>query len=226
MCGRFNVVEDPLAKFLVEITGQNFPIETRLNVAPTEQTPVLVRSAESVWEVRDMRWWLIPYWAKEPTTKYAMFNAKSETLTKSSAFREPFRHRRCVMPVSGYYEWKTEGGIRVPYYIEPESANGFAFAALWDRWRGPDSVIESCTVVTAAAPESMLGIHNRIPIHLSMDQIAPWVDVETETDVLQNLLHPEIRVPMNVSPMSTYVNNARNKDERCLEPLGETVLIR
>ncbi len=225
MCGRFNVVQHPMMQFLQEITGQNFSVKTNLNVAPTEQTPVLVK-ADSFWDLRYMRWWLIPYLSKEPTSKYAMFNAKSETLEKSSAFREPFRRRRCIFPVSGYYEWKTEPGVKVPYYIEPESDNGFSFAALWDRWRGNDMVIESCAIVTAAAPQSMAAIHNRIPVHLTGDQVSSWVDPNADRKTLIELLAPEIRMPLKVTPMSTLVNNSRNKDERCLEPLGESVVIK
>ncbi|HAK50805.1 MAG TPA: hypothetical protein DCM54_02715 [Gammaproteobacteria bacterium] len=224
MCGRFNVVQHPMMRFLQEITGQSFSVETSLNVTPTEQTPVLVQS-DSSWERRNMRWWLIPHWSKEPTTKYTMFNARSETLEKSRAFREPFQQRRCVLPVSGYYEWKTESGVKVPYYIEPESENGLALAALWDRWHGNDKVIESCTIVTAAAPQAMETIHNRIPVHLTREQIDSWVNANTDRETLAKLLAPEVRVPLRVTAMSTYVNNARNKDERCLEPLGEAVVI-
>ena len=225
MCGRFNIIDDPLTQLLVEITGQNFSIETRFNIAPTEQIPVLMKTLEKDWALRDMRWWLVPYWAKEPTTKYSMFNAKSETLTRSSAFREPFKKRRCIIPAAGYYEWKKEGSIKVPYYITPVDDAGFAFAGLWDRWRGDDQVLESCTIVTAAAPESMKGIHNRIPVHLTRDQVKEWVDTEASAEELKELLAPEIRFPLSVTPMSTYVNNARNKDDRCIEPLGETVTV-
>ena len=154
-----------------------------------------------------------------------MVNAKSETLAKSSAFREPFKKRRCIIPAAGYYEWKKEGGIKVPYYITPESGSGFAFAGLWDRWRREDQVIESCTIVTAAAPESMKGIHHRIPVHLAKDETGGWVDNEASADDLKKLLAPEIRFPLSVTPMSTYVNNARNKDDRCIEPLGDTVTV-
>lgn len=225
MCGRFNIIDDPLTALLMEITGQSFSIETRFNIAPTEQIPVLVKTEENEWTLREMRWWLVPYWSKEPTTKYSMFNAKSETLTKSSAFREPFKKRRCIIPAAGYYEWKKEGGIKVPYYITPESGTGFAFAGLWDRWRRDDRVIESCTIVTAAAPRSMKGIHHRIPVHLATDETSGWVDNEASSDDLKKLLAPEIRFPLSVTPMSTYVNNARNKDDRCIEPLGDTVTV-
>ena len=225
MCGRFNIIDDPLTQLLIEITGQRFAIETRFNIAPTEQVPVLLKTEEEGWALRDMRWWLVPYWAKEPTTKYSMFNAKSETLASSGAFREPFKKRRCIIPASGYYEWKKEGSIKVPYYIAPDEDPGFAFAALWDCWRRDELVIESCTIVTAAAPDSMQGIHHRIPVHLTCDQARQWVDVNTSTAQLQDLLAPEIRFPLSITPMSTYVNNARNKDDRCIEPLGETFTV-
>ena len=224
MCGRFNIIDDPLTQLIAEIAGITIRTETRYNVAPTEQVPVLIQD-ESGWQLLDMRWWLVPYWSKEPTTKYAMFNARSESLEKSSAFREPFRKRRCIIPVSGYYEWKKEGGVKVPYYMTPAEDHGFAFAGLWDRWRGDDTVIESCTIVTAAAPDEMKGIHNRIPVHLTRDEIDAWVNADTSSDDLKQLLRPRLATPVHVTPMSTVVNNARNKDERCVEPLGDTQLI-
>lgn len=225
MCGRFNVTSDPLNQLVVEIAGRGFVIDTRLNLAPTEQVPVLLRDKEGEWDLRDMRWWLVPYWSDAPSNKYSMFNAKSETLSKSRAFREPFARRRCLVPATGYYEWRKEGQQKVPFYITPEDGSGFAFAGLWDRWRNDDEVVESCTIVTAAAPEAMLPIHNRIPVHLTNDQAHAWVDPEADRDSLKSLLAPTIRFPLAVTPVSTYVNNARNKEERCIEPLGERSVI-
>ena len=224
MCGRFNIIDDPLTQLLVEIAGVSLRIETRYNIAPTEQVPVLVQD-ESGWNLLDMRWWLVPHWAKEPSTKYSMFNAKSETLAKSSAFRDPFKKRRCIIPASGYYEWKKEGGVKIPYYLEPAEDTGFAFAGLWDRWRSGDQVIESCTIVTAVAPAAMTGVHHRIPVHLSREEIKAWVDNDTPAAELASILRPEIRGPVRITPMSTYVNNARNKDDRCIEPLGESRIV-
>lgn len=226
MCGRFNIIDDPMTQLLLEITGQNiWNIETELNVAPTQQVPVVRLAEDASWDVSPMRWWLVPYWSPEPSTKYAMFNAKSETLTKSRAFSEPFKRRRCIVPVTGYYEWKREREIKAPYYIEPEEDSGLAFAGLWDRWRRGDQVIESCTIITAAAPEGIKWLHHRIPVHLTTDQIESWVDPQTPEAELHELLKPELRTSFRVTPVSTYVNNARNKDERCVEPLGDSTTI-
>lgn len=220
MCGRFNVVSDPLNRFIVEITGRRFQLEDRYNIAPTEQVPVLLKPDDKGWDLREMRWWLVPNWAEEPSQKYSMFNAKSENLSRSRAFKEPFRYRRCIVPASGYYEWKKENGRRLPWYITPRDDDGFAFAALWDRWEGPDRVIESCTIITAAAPEELKEIHDRVPVHLTREQIAAWVDRNADEQALKELLRPGLRIPLTVTPVSTAVNNARNKDEPCLEPVG------
>ena len=168
MCGRFNITSDPLTRLLLEITGQEFVLADRYNIAPTEDVPVLMKTSAGAWSLQDMRWWLVPYWSPEPSTKYSMFNAKSETLATSRAFKEPFKTRRCIVPASGYFEWIRQGDRKLPMYITPEEANGFAFAALWDRWNRDDRVIHSCTIITAAAPDAIRHIHHRIPVHLKI----------------------------------------------------------
>ncbi len=225
MCGRFNLIDDPITQLIMEIVGQKLDVPTRYNIAPTEQIPVLLKTEDQQWALRDMRWWLVPYWASEISTKYAMFNARSETLGSSRAFQQPFKKRRCIIPASGYYEWKKEGGIKVPYYITPQHEHGFAFAGLWDRWQQGETVVESCTIVTAAAPGQMKAIHHRIPVHLDREQIAQWVNTASTDSDLKQVLSPEIRFPLVVTPMSTVVNNARNKDDRCVEPLGDAIVV-
>jgi putative SOS response-associated peptidase YedK len=223
MCGRFNIIDDPLTQLLVEITGQGqgWQLETTYNIAPTQQVPVLTRDETGIWSLKDMRWWLVPYWSDGPTNRYAMFNAKSETLSKSRAYREPYRKRRCIVPASGYYEWKKQGDKKLPYYLEPDSEPGFAFAGLWDTWRGDNTTLLSCTIVTAAAPESMKPVHHRIPVHLTPEQARTWVAADTKTAELESLLAPELRTEIRVTPVSTHVNNARNKDVGCVEAVGE-----
>jgi putative SOS response-associated peptidase YedK len=231
MCGRFNIIDDPLTQLIMEITGVttgwsfDTSLKTEFNIAPTQTVPVLTYADNAGWNLPLMRWWLVPSWSPEPSTKYSMFNAKSETLAKSRAYREPFKNKRCIIPVSGYYEWKKEGAIKVPYYIEPERDAGFAMAGLWDRWHRGDQIIESCTIVTAAAPESMQQVHHRIPVHLTVEQARQWVSGDTDSSDLNALLAPEIRTTIRITPVSNIVNNARNKDERCIEPLGDGVTV-
>lgn len=232
MCGRFNIIDDPLTQLIVEIAGgdskwslNTLPLKTEFNIAPTQTIPVLVKSPEHGWMLRPMRWWLVPYWSPEPSTRYSMFNAKSETLATSRAYREPYKKRRCIIPASGYYEWRKEGGVKVPYYIEPDEDKGFAFAGLWDRWARDDRIVESCTIVTAAAPPAMKAIHPRIPVHLTTEQARRWSETDTPQPQLEEMLEPEIRTRLRVTPVSSYVSNARNKDDRCIERLGEPSII-
>ncbi len=225
MCGRFNAVSDPLMRLVNIITGEDLVVEDRLNCAPTEDVSVLLKTRAGEWTVRDMRWWLVPWWSDTPAPKRTMFNARSEGLAKSRAFRDPFERRRCVVLASGYYEWVTVNGVKIPNYIAPADDPGFAFAGLWDRWKGDDQVINSCTIVTAAAPEGMDEIHNRMPVALTPDQVERWIDNRTDRAELSTMLAPELRMRVSVTPMSTYVNNSRNKGEACLDAVGESRIL-
>ena len=152
MCGRFNVTSDPLSQLLMAWVGLAHPGPDNLNLAPTESVYVVRSNTEGTPELVSMRWWLTPFWAKELSTKYSMFNAKSETAAKSPAFKEPYQKRRCVVPISGFYEWCRENNQKVPYYIVPEEHEGMLLAGLWDRWYNKDADEEllSFTILTAA----------------------------------------------------------------------------
>jgi len=230
LCGRFNIISDPLTQMIMDIVNGEFDdtppeIETRYNIAPTEPVPVLLKSSEGEWQLKDMRWWLVPAWSKEVSTKYTMFNAKSETLSKSRAFRLPFERKRCVVPVSGYYEWTKEEGVKLPHLIKPESVAGFTFAGLWDKWQQGETIVESCTIITGAAPDAMKSIHHRIPIHLNSEEIDRWLGKESSPKELMSILSPHLRMPLTITPLSSYVSNARNKDARCIEALGEGIKV-
>jgi putative SOS response-associated peptidase YedK len=216
-----NVISAPLTQFIMTLLGDEtteIVLHNRYNVAPTEQVDVLRH--DNGWSLTPMRWWLVPHWAPAPSTRYSMFNAKAETLRGSRAYQDCFRSRRCIVPISGYYEWRTADGVKTPFYIEADVDQGLALAGLWDRWQSGDQVIESCTIVTAAAPMEMQNIHSRIPVHLAAAEVERWLDAATLPADLQSLLAPTLRVPLRVTPVSTYVNNARHKDPGCIEPTG------
>ena len=231
MCGRFNVTSDPLNLLLMELAGFGHPGPDNYNAAPTETIMVLRLNPEGEPELVPMRWWLTPYWSKGPSTKYSMFNAKSETAHSSPAFREPFKKRRCVVPVSGFYEWTRQHGQKLPYYIRPHEEPGLLLAGLWDRWRNHASttegeaaeVIESFTILTVPANPAMEFVHKRQPLMLSVEDARRWMDLETTT--LDELISSDLPVEIEAVPVSTYVNNARNKDLRCIDPIGSAVSI-
>jgi len=222
MCGRFNITSDPLSRLLAEMVGITYQGTDNFNLAPTETVPVVRVGKDGEAELVPMRWWLTPFWARELSTKYSMFNAKSETAHKSAAFKEPYRKRRCVVPVTGYYEWCRENQQKVPYFITPSQADGLLLAGLWDSWTNKQSNEEllSFTVLTTAANDKLGFVHHRQPVMLSVAQAREWLDHSISTRDLEHLFGSHLSVGLDAVPVSTHVNNARNKDERCMQPIA------
>ena len=221
MCGRFNMTTDPLTRLFMALVGQPFPGGDRLNVAPTETVPI-VAAADGERRLAEMQWWLVPHWSKEPKTRYATFNARSEKMATSNAFRSPFLHRRCVVPVSGFYEWlKAADGGKQPHYVVPDDADeGLLLAGLWDRWQGGHQRLESFTLVTTAAHETLRWLHDRQPVMLTREEADVWLDPDADPEALLALCTSRIAVPLAVVPTSPRMNNARFKDPACLEAVG------
>jgi putative SOS response-associated peptidase YedK len=227
VCGRFNVDADPLSQLLLELVRLRHPGPDNHNAAPTETITVLRLDDEGRPELVPMRWWLTPHWAKKPETRYSMFNARSETVEKSPAFREPFRRHRCVVPISGFYEWMRTTTPKQPYYIHPHDAPGMLLAGIWDHWQdgGSGEGLDSFAVLTAPAHPGLGFVHDRQPVMLSIPQARRWLDADADLDELKALLGPTVPVTLDVEPVSTWVNNARHKDARCVEPIGDAVLV-
>jgi putative SOS response-associated peptidase YedK len=224
MCGRLNVSSGPLTLLFMDMVSQPYPGTDRHNVAPTEDVTVLRATEQGELRAASLRWWLTPYWLKQPSTRYSMFNAKCETLATSRAFAEPFARRRCLVPIAGFYEWTRIGDRKLPYYIRAQADDGLLLAGIWDRWRGADRVVDSFAVVTTDAHPSLAFVHSRQPVLLSRDDGRRWIDRDADTATLTGeLLLPRLPVPLSVVPVSTYVNNARNEGPRCIEPAGETI---
>ena len=225
MCGRFNVTSDPLSKLLMDLVGLVHPGPDNLNLAPTETVQVLRLGPDGEPQLVPMRWWLTPFWAKELSTRYSMFNAKSETAAKSAAFKEPYRKRRCVVPVSGFYEWCRQNNQKVPYFIVPEDADGLLLAGLWDSWRNRDNNEEllSFTILTTDANAAMRFVHHRQPVMLSIEEARRWLDTDVPTAELEYLFASRLPMSLEAIPVSTHVNNARHKDDRCVQAIGRPV---
>lgn len=225
MCGRFNVTSDPLSQLLLELVGLEHTGPDNFNLAPTEMVEVLRIGEDGKPQLVPMRWWLTPFWAKELSTKYSMFNAKSETAHKSAAFKEPYQKRRCVVPVSGFYEWCRENNRKVPYFITPQDSPGMLLAGLWDAWRNKESgeTLLSFTVLTTAANAALEFVHHRMPVMLSIEEARQWLDVDIPTRELEHLFASRLPMSLDAIPVSTHVNNARHKDERCTQPIGTPV---
>jgi putative SOS response-associated peptidase YedK len=173
-----------------------------------------------------LRWGLVPFWAKDPSMGNRMINARSETVAEKPAFRQALRERRCIVPASGFYEWKgKKGGQRRPHLFRPSQLAGqgplFGFAGLWESWRGAeDEVIESCTILTTEANSTVADVHHRMPVILDRREYSRWLDPEASNrDLLLGLLVPCSPERIVVSEVSTRVNNPRVDDAACAEAI-------
>jgi putative SOS response-associated peptidase YedK len=194
----------------------------RYNIAPT-QLDVLVRPTAETRELVASRWGLVPRWAKERSVGSKMFNARAETLHERASFRTLIAAHRCIIPVSGFYEWQREGRTRQPMYIHRTDSEPIALAGLWTEWPDPESgeLLTTHTVITCAPNGTMAPIHNRMPVILDDDGLDAWLDpgVEKVADVLP-LLVPCPDDVLTAYPVSTAVNTVRNDEPELIRPLA------
>ena len=214
MCGRFTL-RTPLSVLIDEFdlsSDQQLLFEPRYNIPPTADIPV-VRLADGKRQLSLMRWGLIPSWSKDPKKAPLLANARAETIAEKPSFRSAFKSRRCLIPASGFFEWKREGKAKQPYYFRRPDNRPLAFAGLWEKWN--DS--ESCTVITTDANELMLPIHDRMPVVLARNDYAEWLDPAATG--LEKLLTPFPFNELICSPVNPIVNNARNEGPECIAPV-------
>ncbi len=151
-----------------------------------------------------------------------MINARAETVAEKPSFRAAFRRRRCLVVADGFYEWqKRPHGPKQPYYITVGNGGPFGFAGLWERWSDPIEgyLVESCTIVTIIANDRLEPIHNRMPVIIDPSDFDAWLDTSGNPAIAQALLAPYLAERMSAYPISTRINNVRNDDPTCIEPL-------
>jgi putative SOS response-associated peptidase YedK len=227
MCGRFTLrvpVKEMALVFDFE-TRSLFPAEVpRYNIAPTQPiAAVRVRPGHDQRELVALRWGLIPSWADDPAIGNRMINARAESVATKPSFRAAFKSRRCLIPADGYYEWQKVEGRKRPYIITRKDGKPFAFAGLWEHWesKGDAEVIESATILTTEANDLTRSIHDRMPVILNPGDYTRWLDPESgDPQALQTLLVPYQGKGLTAYPVSTAVNNPKNENPKCVEPLS------
>ena len=228
MCGRFTqrMTWRELHERM-DLIGTPLNLRPRYNVAPSQDVAV-VRAADDGRTLAMLRWGLIPSWARDPAIGHRLINARSETAAEKPSFRSAWRNRRCLIPADGFYEWKREGKTRQPWLFGLRVGAPFAFAGLWERWtvpqstaltgslaeRTPGEAVETCTILTTAANETVAPVHGRMPVILPWEAHGLWLAGE---DVP---LAPYPADAMTAQPVSTHVNRPANDDPRCVEPVA------
>jgi putative SOS response-associated peptidase YedK len=220
MCGRFTL--EPTLTFYerFEITNRLDGLTPRYNIAPGQLVPVVI--AHSPNRVVLMRWGLIPHWAKDQKSAYKMINARIETLTQKPTFRGLLARNRCLVPASGYYEWKAEGTTKTPYYIHPADGSFVAFAGLYDTWTSSTGEeLQTFTIVTRDADDTMARLHHRMPVVLAREDEQAWLDpaVTAPTQAVDILAH-SAGVPLDAYPVSRMVNTPSVDGKVLIRPLA------
>ena len=197
-------------------------LQPRFNIAPTQMAPVVRRSDDGR-QMYMLRWGLIPSWSKDKNIASKLINARGETVAQKPSFRDAYKKRRCLVPVDGFYEWRKEGEAKQPYRIGFRGGTPFVFAGLWESWTVPDGqedagdVIETYTIVTTEANPKIAPIHHRMPVIVDPSDYDLWLN--GAPDDAANVIRAFPPEEMAFYRVSTRVNNVRNDDESCIEPL-------
>jgi putative SOS response-associated peptidase YedK len=221
MCGRFVQHSHP------EVYASAFELDSlsaaapRYNLAPTQQV-LVVRKADERRELVPLRWGLIPSWSKGPESGYSMINARAETVDTKPAYRTAFKHRRCLIPTEGFYEWKKKGRTKTPFLIRRKDGEPFGMAGLWERWHGKDDeTIESCTIIVTEANALVRDLHDRMPVIVAPEDYAAWLDPQnTDAEGLRKMLPPADSAPWTLVEVSRKVNSPKNDSPDLIEPVA------
>ncbi len=212
MCGRFVSKAKKIEiekEFIVEIGDGNLSTP-RYNIAPTQMIAA-VAEIENGREISLFKWGLVPRWTKDESIGNKLINARAETLTEKPSFREAFARRRCIIPVSGFYEWmQAAKGAKQPFYFYLKEKEVFGFAGLWEEWLDKEAgeLTETCTIITTEANEVLKPVHDRMPVILKSDFYEEWLNPKIkDTAKLQNLLIPYPANEMSSHAVSRAVNS-------------------
>ena len=221
MCGRIVLSSAPhvLAEtFYLDVVPDLAP---RWNIAPGQDVAVVVPNPGSPGNlVRMLRWGLVPPWDRGSGGSPQLINARCETVLEKPAFREAFRHRRCLVPADGFYEWQKRDGDSQPFLFRARHGRPLALAGLWEPREQPgERHFETCTIVTTAANALVRAVHHRMPVIIHPANYKAWFNAET-LDGLYPLMNPYPH-ELKIYPCSQYVNDGRHEGPKCMEPLKE-----
>ncbi len=218
MCGRYTLAnpEDLHERF--ETTNALDDLTPHYNIAPGQAMPVVTRNSPNRLEI--MRWGLVPVWATDIRIGYRMINARAETVREKPAFRSSFKSRRCLVPISGYYEWKKEGANKQPYYYRLKKEALITLAGLTAQWYDDHgNELQTFTIITTAANSLASEVHDRMPVILTKKDEDIWLDPLTPLPVAEQLLKPFDPDRMESFPVSSDVGNPRNNTSSLINSL-------
>jgi len=227
MCSRYSLTSPPEAVRAYFGYGDtpNFP--ARYNVAPTQPLPVVCIDKEGARRFRLMRWGLLPSFVKDPKKFPTLINARSEEVLTKPSFRNAMRWRRCLIPADGFYEWTGPKSARRPFLLRPREPRLIAFAGLYERWRdGEGGEVDTVAILTSPANRTVTPLHDRMPVVLSPEHFAAWLDVKTTTaEAAAEYLLPAPGDLLEAVEMDPKINDSRKDEPGVQEPLQKELLL-
>lgn len=212
MCGRFALsattkdIEKLQPGFVSKVE-----IKPRLNISPTQNIAIIRNDSQLTLD--SAHWGLIPVWSKDTKIGIKMFNARAETIGEKVSFKNAFQKRRCLIPATSFYEWKTISGQsrKQPYEIKLSKNDIFFFAGLWDIWYDEEKKpLLSTTIITTEPNAIMSEIHNRMPVIIENDSIDLWLSNNSDSSELKEILKQCKSEDMSVEIADESI--FRNKD--------------
>lgn len=220
MCGRYTLYhhEDDLASLF---GVKPYPLEERFNIAPSQLVPVVREREDGTRELDAMKWGLVPHWVKDVKEfKANLFNARSESAAEKPSFRDAMRSSRCLLPASGFYEWKQEGGAKQPYFIHRRDGDVMAFAGLYSFWGRGEGALLTCTILTTEANDDVRQLHDRMPVILEPSAWERWLDPgEKDPRAVLDLLAPAQPGVLESWPVAGAVGNPRAEGPSLVTPV-------
>lgn len=223
MCGRYTItvsIEELMSFYLIH-DSKIHQYTPNFNVAPMQRIPAVISSSQGN-RLGELRWGLVPGWAKDDKIGSKMINARAETVADKPAFKRLLKSRRCLIPADGFYEWKKEGSGKQPFRILLSDKGLFSFAGLYDIWEDPEgNKLSTCTIITTEPNSLMADIHNRMPVILRPEDESDWLGRDNnDVASLLKLLRPYDASKMRSYKVSPDVGNVRNNAEGLLEEIG------
>ena len=226
MCGRFTLTTDRdqiEERFSFRMT--NVTLTPHYNIAPSQPVLSLMSDGKEN-RAGFLRWGLIPSWAKDEAIGNRMINARAETAAEKPSFRGAMRHRRCLVPADGFYEWIGQPGAKRPHLLRPVKSGPMAFAGLWEHWLGPDgSEIETMAILTVPANAVAARVHDRMPVILAPENFEAWLDISSgRSNPAETLLRPAADDLLEILEVSPKLNNSRNEGPEAQVIIGKMLI--
>lgn len=227
MCSRYSLTSPPEAVRAYFRYDNEAVFPPRYNIAPAQPVAIVRNTPAGGRELALVRWGLIPSWVKDPRAFKMLINARAETAAEKPSFRAAMRHRRCLVPADGFYEWTGATGAKRPHLVRPHAGGPLAMAGIFEHWQGADgSEIETMAILTVAANRAMAALHERMPLILAPEHFDVWLDCRPGTaEVIADLLLPAPEALLDIIEVSRKLNNPRNEGPEVQEPVGGAPLL-